>query len=36
MSVGAIFTWYALGDPWHWVSIAILVTAGGWIWTRNE
>ena len=36
MSVGAIFTWYTLGDPWYWISVAILVIAGGWIWTRNE
>lgn len=36
MSVGAVFTWYTLGDPWYWISIAILVVAGGWIWTRNE
>lgn len=36
MSAGTVFTWYTLGDPWYWISIAILVIAGGWIWTRNE
>ena len=36
MSVGAVFTWFVLGHPWYWVSIAILVIAGGWIATRNE
>ena len=36
MIVGAVFTWYTLGHPWYWVSIAILVIAGSWIATRNE
>jgi uncharacterized membrane protein YbaN (DUF454 family) len=36
MTVGAVFTWYALGHPWYWASIAVLVVAGGWIATRNE
>ncbi len=36
MSVGAVVTWYTLGDPWYYISIAILVIAGGWIATRNE
>lgn len=36
MTAGAIFTWYTLGHPWYWISIAILVIAGGWIATRNE
>ena len=36
MSVGAVFTWYTLGHPWYWISIAILVICGGWIATRNE
>ncbi|WP_128893239.1 YbaN family protein [Erythrobacter sp. HKB08] len=36
MSVGAVFTWYTLGHPWYWISIAILVVAGSWIATRNE
>lgn len=36
MSVGAIFTWFTLGYPWYWVSLAILVIAGSWIATRNE
>ncbi|MBX7459288.1 YbaN family protein [Qipengyuania sp. 1NDH17] len=36
MTVGAVVTWYTLGDPWYYFSIAILVIAGGWIATRNE
>ena len=36
MSLGAIVTWYTLGDPWYWISIAVLVICGSWIWTRNE
>ena len=36
MSAGAVFTWYTLGHPWYWISIAILVIAGGWIATRKE
>jgi len=36
MTAGAVFTWYTLGHPWYWISIAILVVAGGWIATRNE
>ena len=36
MAVGAVFTYFTLGAPWYYVSIAILVIAGGWIATRNE
>lgn len=36
MTVGAVFTWYTLGAPWYYVSLAILVICGGWIATRNE
>ena len=36
MAAGAVFTWYTLGAPWYYVSLAILVVAGGWIATRNE
>lgn len=36
MTVGALFTWYTLGEPWYYVSLAILIVAGGWIATRNE
>ena len=36
MTVGAVVTWYTLGAPWYYVSLAILVIAGGWIATRNE
>ncbi len=36
MAAGAVFTWYTLGHPWYWLSLAILVVAGGWIATRNE
>jgi uncharacterized membrane protein YbaN (DUF454 family) len=36
MSVGAIFTWFTLGAPWVYVSLAILTISGSWIATRNE
>jgi uncharacterized membrane protein YbaN (DUF454 family) len=36
MTAGAVFTWYTLGEPWYWISLAVLVIAGGWIATRNE
>lgn len=36
MATGAVFTWYTLGAPWYYISLAILVIAGGWIATRNE
>ena len=36
MTIGVVFTWYTLGEPWYYVSLAILVVAGGWIATRNE
>lgn len=36
MAAGAAFTWYTLGVPYVYVSLAILVLCGGWIVTRNE
>ncbi len=36
MAAGAVITWATLGAPWYYLSIAILVFAGGWIATRNE
>lgn len=36
MAIGILTTWLTLGYPWYLVSIAILVTAGTWIATRNE
>ena len=36
MSAGAVFTWFTLGAPWYYISLAILVIAGSWIATRNE
>ena len=36
MTGGAVVTYYTLGHPWYWVSIAILVISGSWIATRNE
>lgn len=36
MATGAVFTWYTLGAPWYYISVAILLIAGGWIATRNE
>ena len=36
MATGAVVTYYTLGAPWYYVSLAILIIAGGWIATRNE
>ena len=36
MTTGAVVTYFTLGHPWYWISIAILVIAGSWIATRNE
>ena len=36
MATGAFVTYLTLGDPYYWISIAILVLAGSWIATRNE
>ncbi len=36
MSVGAVVTWFTLGVPWVYFSLAILAICGSWIWTRNE
>lgn len=36
MAVGAVFTWYTLGAPYYYVSLAILVICGSWIATRAE
>lgn len=36
MSVGVGFTWLTIGWPWVLASVAVLVTCGTWIWTRNE
>ena len=36
LSAGVGFTWFTLGHPWVWISVAALVIVGGWIATRNE
>ncbi len=36
MTTGAVVTWYTLGEPWVWISVAILLIAGTWIATRAE
>ena len=36
MAAGAVFTWFTLGWPWVLISLAVLATAGAWIWTRPE
>ncbi len=36
MSTGTVVTWFTLGDPWVWVSVAVLLICGSWIVTRNE
>ncbi|KUO57075.1 MAG: hypothetical protein APF78_11100 [Sphingomonadales bacterium BRH_c3] len=36
LTVGVGFTWLTLGAPWVFLSLAILLISGSWIWTRNE
>ncbi|MEO1968459.1 MAG: YbaN family protein [Sphingomonadaceae bacterium] len=36
MAIGAAVTYFTLGEPWYFISIAVLVIAGSWIATRNE
>lgn len=36
MAAGVGFTYYSMGVPYVYVSIAILVISGTWIATRNE
>lgn len=36
MTAGVGFTWLTMGFPWVLVSLAVLLIAGTWIWTRNE
>ena len=36
MAVGAVFTYFTLGAPWYFASVAILVVVGAWIATRPE
>lgn len=36
MGVGVGVTWLTVGWPYVLISIAVLVVAGSWIWTRNE
>ena len=36
MATGAVFTYVTLGAPYYYVSLAVLVIAGGWIATRAE
>ncbi len=36
MTAGAVVTWYTLGAPYYYVSIAILIVCGGWIAARAE
>ncbi|MFM6932354.1 MAG: YbaN family protein [Novosphingobium sp.] len=36
MSIGGVVTWFTLGWPWAGVSLAVLVIAGSWIWTRPD
>ena len=36
MTAGALFTWFTIGWPWVLISLAVLVIAGRWIWTRPD
>ncbi|MXP45978.1 DUF454 family protein [Altererythrobacter luteolus] len=36
MAAGVGFTWYSLGFPYAYISIAVLVICGTWIATRAE
>ena len=33
---GAMLTWWTLGAPYHWISLAVLAITGTWIATRPE
>ncbi len=36
LAAGVVFTYFTLGFPWVWISIAVLFVIGGWIATRAE
>jgi len=36
MSASVPFTWFVAGWPWVLIPLAVLLTIGPWIWTRNE
>ncbi|MEM1195685.1 MAG: YbaN family protein [Pseudomonadota bacterium] len=36
IAAGIGFTWWTIGFPWVWISVAVLVVCGGWIATRPE
>ena len=36
MAAGVVFTAFTIGWPWVLISVAVLVVAGGWIWTRAQ
>lgn len=36
IAAGVGFTWWTIGFPWVWISVAVLVIIGGWIATRPE
>ncbi|MEM6267616.1 MAG: YbaN family protein [Pseudomonadota bacterium] len=36
IAAGVGFTWFTLGHPWVWISVAVLIVCGGWIATRAE
>ncbi len=36
MAIGVGITWFTIGHPWVWISVAVIVIAGGWIATRSE
>lgn len=33
---GAAYTWWMVGPPWAYASLAVLTISGTWIATRNE
>ncbi|MEM6474945.1 MAG: YbaN family protein [Pseudomonadota bacterium] len=36
IAAGIGFTYFTLGFPWVWISVAVLVIVGGWIASRPE
>jgi uncharacterized membrane protein YbaN (DUF454 family) len=36
IAAGVGFTWWTIGFPWVWISIAVLAIFGTWIATRPE
>ena len=36
LAAGAVLTYWTLGTPYYWISLAVLAITGSWIATRPE